>query len=97
MTTAANGATRADTAPTAHEPPLFGPDSKFQGFFDDPRWALAIVRATVLEAAPPAGRCRPGRQLHLRRPPWRRLRNTFLSMRRMSAPTPPYASGRPPG
>ncbi|WP_236242575.1 oxygenase MpaB family protein [Streptomyces sp. CC228A] len=88
MTTAANGATRADTAPTAHEPPLFGPDSKFQGFFDDPRWALAIVRATVLEAAhPQVGAALVDNSTFVAHP-WRRLRNTFLSMRRMFGADP---------
>ncbi len=32
---------------------LFGPGSQFHEFFNDPRWALAMVRATVLEAAHP--------------------------------------------
>ncbi|OII67348.1 MULTISPECIES: oxygenase MpaB family protein [unclassified Streptomyces] len=83
MTTAANGTTRADAAPTTHETQLFGPDSQFQGFFDDPRWALAMVRATVLEAAhPQIGAALVDNSTFVTHP-WRRLRNTFLSMRRM--------------
>lgn len=35
------------------EESLFGPGSQFHRFFNDPRWALAVVRATVLEAAHP--------------------------------------------
>ncbi|OII60210.1 calcium-binding protein [Streptomyces sp. CC53] len=83
MTTAANGTTSADAAHTTHETPLFGPDSQFQGFFDDPRWALALVRATVLEAAhPQIGAALVDNSTFVTHP-WRRLRNTFLSMRRM--------------
>lgn len=33
--------------------PLFGPGSQFHALFNDPRWALAMIRATVLEAAHP--------------------------------------------
>ncbi|CAL9638685.1 oxygenase MpaB family protein [Streptomyces werraensis] len=71
------------TTGTADERPLFGPDSRFSGFFDDPRWALAIIRATVLEAAhPQIGAALVDNSTFVAHP-WRRLRNTFLSMRRM--------------
>ncbi|MBB0246546.1 DUF2236 domain-containing protein, partial [Streptomyces alkaliphilus] len=71
------------TTGTADEAPLFGPESQFRAFFDDPRWALAIIRATVLEAAhPQVGAALAENSTFVARP-WRRLRNTFLSMRRM--------------
>ncbi|AXE24690.1 calcium-binding protein [Streptomyces globosus] len=68
---------------TAGEPPLFGPESQFRAFFDDPRWALAIIRATVLEAAHPQIGAALADNSTFVAHPWRRLRNTFLSMRRM--------------
>ncbi|WP_221354325.1 oxygenase MpaB family protein [Streptomyces beigongshangae] len=71
------------TTGTADEAPLFGPQSQFNSFFDDPRWALAIIRATVLEAAhPQIGGALVDNSTFVAHP-WRRLRNTFLSMRRM--------------
>ncbi|MFE2972839.1 oxygenase MpaB family protein [Streptomyces sp. NPDC059340] len=71
------------TTGTADEAPLFGPESQFSAFFDDPRWALAMVRATVLEAAhPQIGAALVDNSTFVAHP-WRRLRNTFLSMRRM--------------
>ncbi|MDA4889431.1 oxygenase MpaB family protein [Streptomyces sp. MS2A] len=75
MTTATTG--------TTDETPLFGPESQFSAFFDDPRWALAMIRATVLEAAhPQIGAALVDNSTFVAHP-WRRLRNTFLSMRRM--------------
>ncbi|MER7576525.1 oxygenase MpaB family protein [Streptomyces sp. NPDC126514] len=65
------------------ETPLFGPESQFRDFFDDPRWALAIIRATVLEAAHPQVGAALADNSTFVAHPWRRLRNTFLSMRRM--------------
>ncbi|MEU0322693.1 oxygenase MpaB family protein [Streptomyces sp. NPDC006174] len=41
------------TTGTAEKASLFGPESQFRAFFDDPRWALAMSRATMLEAAHP--------------------------------------------
>ncbi|MFF7051808.1 oxygenase MpaB family protein [Streptomyces griseorubiginosus] len=75
MTTGSTGT--ADTAP------LFSPQSQFRAFFDDPRWALAIIRATVLEAAHPQIGAALADNSTFVAHPWRRLRNTFLSMRRM--------------
>ncbi len=76
------------TTGTADERPLFGPESRFSGFFDDPRWALAIIRATVLEAAhPQIGAALVDNSTFVAHP-WRRLRNTFLSMRRMFGADP---------
>lgn len=75
MTTGATG--------TPDETPLFGPESQFRAFFDDPRWALAIIRATVLEAAHPQIGAALADNSTFVAHPWRRLRNTFLSMRRM--------------
>ncbi|MFD1658129.1 oxygenase MpaB family protein [Streptomyces caeni] len=63
--------------------PVFGPGSQFEAFFNDPRWALAMVRATVLEAAhPQIGAALIGNSTFVAHP-WRRLRNTFVSMQRM--------------
>ncbi|MEV5900935.1 oxygenase MpaB family protein [Streptomyces sp. NPDC052127] len=71
------------TTTTADEAPLFGPESQFRAFFDDPRWALAMIRATVLEAAHPQIGAALADNSTFVAHPWRRLRNTFLSMRRM--------------
>ncbi|WP_437109777.1 oxygenase MpaB family protein [Streptomyces scopuliridis] len=66
--------------------PLFGPDSQFQRFFNDPRWALAILRATVLEAAhPQIGAALIDNSTFVAHP-WRRLRNTLVSLQRMFGP-----------
>ncbi|MFI0090818.1 oxygenase MpaB family protein [Streptomyces bobili] len=71
------------TTTAADETPLSGTESQFSAFFDDPRWALAIIRATVLEAAhPQIGAALVDNSTFVAHP-WRRLRNTFLSMRRM--------------
>lgn len=65
---------------------LFGPDSQFHRFFDDPRWALAMVRATVLEAAhPQIGAALIDNSTFVTHP-WRRLRNTLVSLQRMFGP-----------
>jgi uncharacterized protein (DUF2236 family)/Ca2+-binding EF-hand superfamily protein len=62
---------------------LFGPDSQFHRFFNDPRWALAVVRATVLEAAhPQIGAALIDNSTFVAHP-WRRLRNTLVSLQRM--------------
>ncbi|MFJ2782922.1 MULTISPECIES: oxygenase MpaB family protein [unclassified Streptomyces] len=75
--------TQTRTEAHADGPPLFGPGSLFDTMFDDPRWALAMVRATVLEAAhPQIGAALTDNSTFVAHP-WRRLRNTFLSMRRM--------------
>ncbi|MFD5906135.1 oxygenase MpaB family protein [Streptomyces microflavus] len=71
------------TTGTADETPLFGPESQFRAFFDDPRWALAMIRATVLESAHPQIGAALADNSTFVTHPWRRLRNTFLSMRRM--------------
>ncbi|MEU1127781.1 oxygenase MpaB family protein [Streptomyces sp. NPDC005899] len=71
------------TTETADEVRPFGPDSQFSALFDDPRWALAMIRATVLEAAHPQIGAALADNSTFVAHPWRRLRNTFLSMRRM--------------
>jgi uncharacterized protein (DUF2236 family) len=77
-----------ETTGTAEEEPFFGPNSQFSTFFDDPRWALAMIRATVLEAAHPGiGAALVDNSTFVTHP-WRRLRNTFLSMRRMFGTDP---------
>ncbi|WP_328972459.1 oxygenase MpaB family protein [Streptomyces sp. NBC_00239] len=82
---------RAD-APTPGEPPqadatdfehVLGPGSRFHTLFDDPRWALALIRATVLEAAhPQVGAALLDNSTFVTHP-WRRLRNTLLSLQRI--------------
>ncbi|MGA4797601.1 oxygenase MpaB family protein [Streptomyces lavendulocolor] len=85
-TTGSTGAT--ESTGTTGEAPLFGSASQFHAFFDDPRWALAMIRATVLEAAhPQIGAALVDNSTFVAHP-WRRLRNTFLSMRRMFGPDP---------
>ncbi|MFE4826252.1 oxygenase MpaB family protein [Streptomyces sp. NPDC056672] len=69
--------------PAAQLGSLFGPDSQFHRFFNDPRWALAMVRATVLEAAhPQIGAALIDNSTFVAHP-WRRLRNTLVSLQRM--------------
>ncbi|MGA5096104.1 oxygenase MpaB family protein [Streptomyces lavendulocolor] len=92
MTTESTGTTGTtgptESSGTTGEAPLFGPASQFHAFFDDPRWALAMIRATVLEAAhPQIGAALVDNSTFVAHP-WRRLRNTFLSMRRMFGPDP---------
>ncbi|MEV7829016.1 oxygenase MpaB family protein [Streptomyces subrutilus] len=74
------------TDPRPDVPPLFGPGSEFHGFFNDPRWALAMVRATVLEAAhPQIGAALIDNSTFVAHP-WRRLHNTLVSLQRMFGP-----------
>ncbi|MFI8346496.1 oxygenase MpaB family protein [Streptomyces sp. NPDC085596] len=54
--------------------------------FNDPRWALALIRATVLEAAHPQIGAALVDHSSFVTHPWRRLRNTFLSTQRMFGP-----------
>ncbi|WP_237554672.1 MULTISPECIES: oxygenase MpaB family protein [unclassified Streptomyces] len=62
---------------------MFGRDSQFHRFFNDPRWALAMVRATVLEAAhPQIGAALIDNSTFVAHP-WRRLHNTLVSLQRM--------------
>ncbi len=73
-----------DPGPTAYdEASLFGPGSRFHAFFQDPRWALAMVRATVLEAAHPQVGAALADNSTFVAHPWRRLRNTVVSLQRM--------------
>ncbi|MEU9060074.1 oxygenase MpaB family protein [Streptomyces sp. NPDC048430] len=62
---------------------MFGPGSQFHRFFNDPRWALAVVRATVLEAAHPQIGAALADNSSFVVHPWRRLRNTLVSLQRM--------------
>ncbi len=78
-----------DTDPTSPDGdpfrsgPVPSPDPRFGSFFDDPRWVLAMIRATVLEAAHPAIGAALIENSTFVAHPWRRLRNTYLSMQRM--------------
>lgn len=89
MTTGTTGVPPTDTTPPADAYPLFGSEPQFRAFFDDPRWALAIIRATVLKAAHPQIGAALADNSTFVAHPWRRLRNTFLSMRRMFGTEPP--------
>ncbi|MFE5207706.1 oxygenase MpaB family protein [Streptomyces sp. NPDC056600] len=70
-------------AGAAQDVPPSTKEEQFRAFFDDPRWALAVIRATVLEAAHPQVGAALAENSTFVAHPWRRLRNTFLSMRRM--------------
>ncbi|MEU6591835.1 oxygenase MpaB family protein [Streptomyces sp. NPDC046881] len=60
--------------------------SQFNEFFNDPRWAPAVIRATVLEAAhPQVGAALLDSSTFVTHP-WRRLRNTVVSLQRMFGP-----------
>ncbi|MFE4451897.1 oxygenase MpaB family protein [Streptomyces sp. NPDC056796] len=72
---------RASTQAPAES--LFGPGAQFDRFFNDPRWALAVVRATVLEAAHPQIGAALADNSAFVVHPWRRLRNTLVSLQRM--------------
>lgn len=86
------------TTGTADETPLFASEPQFRAFFDDPRWALAIIRATVLEAAHPQVGAALADNSTFVAHPWRRLRATPSSAcGACSTPTQRYANGRPPG
>ncbi|MFI1708626.1 oxygenase MpaB family protein [Streptomyces griseoruber] len=74
---------RADTGHGAGQAPLFGTGSRFQEFLNDPRWALAVIRATVLEAAHPQVGAALLENSTFVAHPWRRLRNTLRSLQRM--------------
>ncbi len=88
MTPGTTGVPRTDSTRPDDGAPLFTSDSRFVAFFDDPRWALAMIRATVLEAAhPQVGGALVDNSTFVTHP-WRRLRNTFLSMRRMFGTDP---------
>ncbi|WP_435136077.1 oxygenase MpaB family protein [Actinacidiphila sp. bgisy144] len=86
--TEAGSSGAGSTGPRAHPQDgggrsLFGPDAQFHRFFNDPRWALAVVRATVLEAAhPQVGAALIDNSTFVAHP-WRRLRNTLVSLQRM--------------
>lgn len=73
----------AGTPGEGEHPPLYGEGSRFHRFFNDPRWALAVIRATVLEAAhPQVGAALLDNSTFVAHP-WRRLRNTLVSLQRM--------------
>ncbi|MGW6454741.1 oxygenase MpaB family protein [Streptomyces sp. NPDC055078] len=71
------------SAPEATTDSLIGQGSQFRRLFNDPRWAPAMVRATVLEAAhPQIGAALIDNSTFVAHP-WRRLHNTFLSLQRI--------------
>ncbi|KAB8196341.1 DUF2236 domain-containing protein [Nonomuraea phyllanthi] len=67
---------------------VFGPDSILRRLVNEARWGLAVTRATLLEAAhPQIGAALMENSTFLTRP-WRRLRNTTMSSRRILDPDP---------
>ncbi|WP_433332392.1 oxygenase MpaB family protein [Spirillospora sp. CA-294931] len=62
---------------------ILGPHSLLGGYCDDARWGLAVVRATVLEAAHPQIGAALVDNSSFVAHPWRRMRNTLLSTRRV--------------
>ncbi|SDL47437.1 Uncharacterized conserved protein, DUF2236 family [Nonomuraea maritima] len=67
---------------------VFGPDSILRRLVGQARWALPVVRATLLEAAhPQIGAALMEHSTFLTHP-WRRLRNTATSARRILDPDP---------
>ncbi|MBW8484417.1 oxygenase MpaB family protein [Actinomadura parmotrematis] len=71
-------------APVHDDPAdVLGPHALLASYCDDARWGLAVVRATVLEAAhPQIGAALIDNSTFVTHP-WRRLRNTLLSTRRI--------------
>ncbi|MEU6731159.1 oxygenase MpaB family protein [Nonomuraea wenchangensis] len=67
---------------------VFGPDSILRRLVGEARWGLAVTRATLLEAAhPQIGAALMENSTFLTHP-WRRLRNTATSSRRLLDPDP---------
>ncbi|MFC5834786.1 oxygenase MpaB family protein [Nonomuraea insulae] len=67
---------------------VFGPDSILRRLVNEARWGLAVTRATLLEAAhPQIGAALMENSTFLTHP-WRRLRNTTMSSRRILDPDP---------
>ncbi|MEV4804410.1 oxygenase MpaB family protein [Nonomuraea sp. NPDC049421] len=67
---------------------VFGPDSLLRPLASEARWGLAVARATLLEAAhPQIGAALMENSTFLTHP-WRRLRNTVTSARRLLDPDP---------
>ncbi|GAA3247018.1 EF-hand domain-containing protein [Nonomuraea helvata] len=62
---------------------VFGPDSMLRRLVNDPRWGLAVTRATVLEAAHPQIGTALIENSTFVTHPWRRLRNTLVSTQRI--------------
>ncbi|MET7334847.1 EF-hand domain-containing protein [Nonomuraea sp. NPDC005650] len=62
---------------------VFGPDSMLRRLVNDARWGLAVSRATVLEAAHPQIGTALIENSTFVTYPWRRLRNTLVSMQRI--------------
>ncbi|CAM5638038.1 oxygenase MpaB family protein [Streptomyces pilosus] len=75
--------TTADGGHPGEQEPASGQGSQFREFFDDPRWAPALIRATVLEAAHPQVGAALIENSTFVMHPWRRLRNTLRSLHRM--------------
>ncbi|GAB2954923.1 oxygenase MpaB family protein [Nonomuraea fastidiosa] len=73
---------------TRRDADVFGPDSLLRPLVHEARWGLAVLRATLLEAAhPQIGAALMENSTFLTHP-WRRLRNTAMSARRLAASGP---------
>ncbi|MFF2045328.1 oxygenase MpaB family protein [Kitasatospora sp. NPDC058170] len=68
---------------------MFGPGTRFHRLFDDPCWAVAMIRATVLEAAHPQIGAALADSSTFVTHPWRRLNNTLRSLQRMTGTDEP--------
>ncbi|MEV4256783.1 oxygenase MpaB family protein [Spirillospora sp. NPDC049652] len=62
---------------------ILGPDSSLNAYCRDARWGLAVVRATVLEAAHPQIGAALIENSTFVAHPWRRIFNTLLSVQRI--------------
>lgn len=81
--------TAPETESAARPGALFGPGTRFHRLFDDPCWAVAMIRATVLEAAhPQIGAALVDSSTFVTHP-WRRLTNTLRSLQRMTGTDEP--------
>lgn len=71
---------------TARTAQIFGPQTRFHTLFDDPCWAVAMIRATVMEAAHPQIGAALADSSTFVTHPWRRLNNTLRSFRILAGP-----------
>ncbi|MFJ9950743.1 oxygenase MpaB family protein [Kitasatospora sp. NPDC091207] len=81
--------TETATESAGRHGPLFGPGTRFHRLFDDPCWAVAMIRATVLEAAHPQIGAALADSSTFVTHPWRRLTNTLRSLQRMTGTDEP--------
>ncbi|MFG1694226.1 oxygenase MpaB family protein [Nonomuraea sp. NPDC049309] len=76
------------TSGTRQDADPFGPDSLLRPLTHEARWGLAVLRAALLEAAHPRIGAALMENSTFLTHPWRRLRNTAVSARRLLDPDP---------